>query len=87
MKFFVTTIQIGFDGTTSQSIIRAEGVDEAAHDDARQKWHAELSYCRLAKTLLKDTCYITDENGSPYEYETWINPDWNPDPEPEVNEE
>ena len=87
MNFFVTTIQVASDDTTSQTIIKAEGVDEAAHDDARQKWHQEMSYCRVAKTLKKDTCYITDENGSHFEYETWKNPAFEPTPEPEVTEE
>lgn len=75
MKFYVTTIQITPDGVCSQSIIMASGEDDAAHDDARQKWHQEMSYCRIAKALAKETCFIVDENGSHYEYETWTNPD------------
>ena len=63
MRYYVTTIQIG-DGVAAQSILMATGVDEAAHDDARQKWHHEMDYCRTARTLKKVTCYITDENGS-----------------------
>lgn len=77
MKFYVTTIQIAPDGVCSQSIIMASGEDDAAHDDARQKWHQEMSYCRIAKSLKKQTCYITDENGIRYEYECWVNPEIN----------
>lgn len=73
MRYYVVTIQIAKDGTAAQSITMADGVDEAAHDDARQKWHAEMSYCRLAKVLAKETCFIVDENSTQYEFETWVN--------------
>ena len=72
MKYYVVTIQIG-DDSVSQSVIKADGVDEAAYEDALQKFHAEMSYCRLAKTLKKDTCIILNEDGQMFNCEVWVN--------------